>query len=281
MHVAMATEAAPGRSVNEDQVFHHRSVVGVLDGVTAPDGLETGCVHGPAWYARQLVTHLTGAIDDAPAAPLAKVLATAIERVMRDHPMCDLANPSTPAATVCLLRDAGTELEYLILCDNSLIIDTGTETALLVDDRFARAVQQIRTDYLVGDVPIGSEAHQARVRAASTRKRELTNTPGGYWIAAANPEAAEHAVTGRLPLRGQGAVRRAVLLTDGASCAVDVFGLYDWNTLLDLVTDRGPQELIRQVRLAETADFDGHAQPRFKSHDDATVALCLFDEENR
>lgn len=281
MRVAMATEAAPGRPANEDQVFHHRSVVGVLDGVTAPDGLETGCVHGPAWYARQLVAHLRSAIEDTPTAPLTGILRAAIERVTLDHPMCDLANPSTPAATVCLIRDAGAELEYLILCDNSLVIDTGTETALLVDDRFARAVQQIRKDYLVGDVPIGSEAHQIRVRAASTRKRELTNTPDGYWIAAANPAAAEHAITGRLPLRGHGAVRRAALLTDGAACAVDVFGLYDWRTLLDLITERGPQEVIRQVRLAETVDFDGHAQPRFKRHDDATVAYCVFDEENR
>ncbi|MEV0454734.1 hypothetical protein [Catellatospora methionotrophica] len=279
MRVVTATEAAPGR-VNEDQVFHHRSVVGVLDGVTVPEGFDTGCAHGAAWYSRRLVTHLAGALDDAPDASLAVILGSAIERVTRDHPGCDLANPSTAAATVCLVRDAGSELEYLILCDSSLVVDTGAEPVLLVDDRFARSIQRIRDDYLLGDVPIGSEVHQARRIAANTRKRELTNTPEGYWIAAADPEAAAHALTGRFPLLGEGAVRRAALLTDGASCAVDTFGLYDWTAMLDLITENGPHELIRQVRIAETADADGRARPRFKSHDDATVALCVFGEES-
>ncbi|MFC7760094.1 hypothetical protein ACFQY4_20295 [Catellatospora bangladeshensis] len=40
-------------------------------------------------------------------------------------------------------------------------------------------------------------------------------------------------------------------------------------------------ELIRQVRQAETADADGYSRPRHKRHDDATVALCLFDPAPR
>ncbi|GHJ44086.1 hypothetical protein Cs7R123_14280 [Catellatospora sp. TT07R-123] len=275
MIVTTATEAAPGRPDNEDQVFQHGPVVGVLDGVTAPD-LPTGCVHGPAWYVRRLVTRLRESIDDASDAPLALLLEQAVIRVRGDHPGCELDNPSTPAATVCLVRADAEHLDYLLLGDSPLVVDRGGRAEALTDDRFDTAYAPIRAEALRGDVPLGSAEHVARQRTAALRKRELTNTPGGYWIAAADPRAAANAVTGRLPLSGPDAVRRAALLTDGASCAVDTFGLFDWAGLLDLVTEQGPGELIRRVRAAETADRDGYDRPRHKRHDDATVALCRF-----
>ena len=43
------------------------------------------------------------------------------------------------------------------------------------------------------------------------------NRTHGYWVAAADPDAAFHAVTGTAAAAGPGAVRRAALLSDGAS----------------------------------------------------------------
>jgi hypothetical protein len=103
----------------------------------------------------------------------------------------------------------------------------------------------------------------------------------GYWIAAANPDAAYQAVTGAFPLTGSNAVRRAALLTDGASCAVEQYDLLDWPGLLDLLTEHGPQELINRVRAVERVDSDGHTRPRYKRHDDATAILCLFSQERQ
>jgi hypothetical protein len=47
-------------------------------------------------------------------------------------------------------------------------------------------------------------------------KRQHANRPGGYWIAAADPTAAHHAVRGNVALTGQHRLVRAALLTDGA-----------------------------------------------------------------
>jgi hypothetical protein len=110
-------------------------------------------------------------------------------------------------------------------------------------------------------------------------KHKLTNQPHGYWIAAANPAAAYEAVTGTAPLHGPDRVRRAALLTDGASAAVEQFKLLDWRGLLDVLTDHGPHELIRRVRNAENVNHDAHSHPRYKRHDDATAALCTFEED--
>jgi hypothetical protein len=109
-------------------------------------------------------------------------------------------------------------------------------------------------------------------------KYALTNQAHGYWIAGANPHAAHEAVTGRLPLTGPAKVRRAALLTDGASCAVDPYGILDWRQLLDVLSSNGPEGLIRRIRRAERADAGATRYPRFKRHDDATATLCTFEE---
>src|SRR2546430_8328643 len=57
MEVRLASIAAPGRP-NEDYALAVGDLVAVFDGVTQPDGVVNGCVHGPAWYVRRLVAHL-------------------------------------------------------------------------------------------------------------------------------------------------------------------------------------------------------------------------------
>ena len=49
MEVRLASVGAPDRAANEDFGFALPALVGVFDAVTAPAGLDTGCVHGPAW----------------------------------------------------------------------------------------------------------------------------------------------------------------------------------------------------------------------------------------
>jgi hypothetical protein len=69
-----------------------------------------------------------------------------------------------------------------------------------------------------------------------------------------------------------------VLLSDGASRLVDVFGLATWEELLTLLDESGPGELVRRVRAAEAADPQGRRRPRTKSSDDATAIYLVLDE---
>jgi hypothetical protein len=280
MEVRVATEAAPNRPQNEDYAIVLPGLVGVFDGVTAPAGIETGCVHGPAWYVRQLATHLSRVYVQSAGQPLTDLLAEAIERVRGDHDgLCDLSHPGTPASTVTLLRENALDADYLVLGDSPIVAEQQASVRVITDDRHDKAVAVLRATALDGQNAIGSDDHAARVRYVVTKQWELANRSGGYWIAAANPLAAHEAVTGTLPLRGPERVSRAALLTDGTSCAVTDFSLYDWQGLLDALSDEGPQRLIARVRTAERADMDGYSRPRYKMHDDATAAICLFDEQ--
>jgi hypothetical protein len=180
---------------------------------------------------------------------------------------------------VCLLRRRGDHVDYLVLCDSVLVLDFGERVQVISDNRLATAMAAVRRAAVTVTGGEGSADRATHLRRAVAVQRQAMNQTHGYWVAAANPDAAYHALTGALPLFGPERVRRAALLTDGTSCAVEQFGLFDWSGLLDVLSTHGPRELIRQVRVAETANHQGRGAARHKRHDDATAVLCVFDEE--
>ncbi len=115
-------------------------------------------------------------------------------------------------------------------------------------DLLALSDSVIMADYADGRPPLVlSDAH----RAAST-----------------SPGAAGEAATVTLPRAG---LRGIALLSDGATRITEQYGLLSWDSLLAVVREQGPAELIRQVRAAEDSDPDGTRWPRGKARDDATV----------
>jgi hypothetical protein len=276
MDVRLSTQAAPDRVTNEDGILAVGGLVAVFDGVTQPATVDSGCRHSPAWYVRRLSARLALAYADAPDDALPGLLAHAIGDVAGEHrATCDLGRPATPASTVCMLREGRDHIDYLVLCDSTLVLDYGDRITGVTDDRIHQVIARTRRE-----AAGGSETVTA-VKPVTVEKWRYTNQRGGYWIAAADPQAAYQAVTGGAPLFGPGRVRRAALLTDGASAAVDQFHLCDWRGLLDALATGGPSRLIRQIRSAEAAAELDDARPRYKRYDDATAAICLFEDNDR
>lgn len=217
---------------NEDFVGVSPGAVVVLDGAGIP-GTEHLCHHGTAWYAETLGTTLLSRL--AHASP-ADALADAIEHVTGLHRhTCDVADPSSPQATVAAVRFGEEHADYLVLADTYVLLGHRVVTdPREVDVRNACLAAYDDRDELI------------------TAFRARRNRPGGYWIAKDDPAAAREAVTGRVPLAGLDSV---ALLSNGAV-------LPDWATVLTTLRTGGPDALLRRVR------DEGAGQ------DDATVAWC-------
>jgi hypothetical protein len=272
IEIRSRSEPAPGATANLDVCVAVDGLVAVLDGVTEMPGLGTGCRHGTAWYTRRLAARLTQAYLQLAGSALTEVLASAIEAVRADHGgQCDLDRPNTPAAAVAVLRADGDHADYLLLCDATIVLDIGGSVTTVTDNRLAVTIDRLRTE----PQPVGLD-RDALWRRHAVAKWPHVNTADGYWIAAAAPEAAAHALTGTAGIGGPGGLRRAALLTDGAARAVDVFGFADWPGLLTQLESHGPGHLIRQVRQAEYRAGQDRASPVRKAHDDATAAFCAF-----
>jgi hypothetical protein len=200
--------------------------------------------------------------------PLPELLATGIETVCALHSStCDLAHPGSPSATVLLLRRTAGALHWLVLADSVLVLDMyAAEPVVVCDDRLAGLAQGLRTR--LDSLPTGSPEHERERHTFVNALLRHRNQDGGYWVAAADPVVAGHALTGSLP---DDAVRAAALLSDGASRLIDRFGLASWRDLLNILESDGPAELIKRVRTVERTDLHGARWPRSKAHDDATA----------
>lgn len=243
MRVRSASEAGEGAE-NEDGVAWGAGWAFVLDGATAPPGVDTGCRHGVGWFVRQLTDELRHELPSG-RRTLSDSLATAIARSAEAHrATCDLENPDSPSATVAVARHTGRGTEYLALAD-AVVLAPG-------DGAPACAITDDRLDHLPGGRPYSQDL----VRACR-------NAPGGFWVAGTDPEAAYQALQGTFP------GRRFALLTDGCWRLVDYYG-HSVPAVADFLDNWGPEALIAWVRSEERR----HGVPSGKLHDDATALLA-------
>lgn len=83
--------------------------------------------------------------------------------------------------------------------------------------------------------------HREALQRFVTVQRHVRNTAEGYWVAAASPEAAAHALTGATPL---GDARAAGVMSDGVSRLVTEYGMATWSEAFATLRTGGPRELI-------------------------------------
>ncbi|QFY08984.1 protein phosphatase 2C domain-containing protein [Nonomuraea phyllanthi] len=241
--VACASRAGSERP-NEDLVIAGPSWIVVLDGATAAPGVDGGCAHGVAWLVGRLGGALAAALAAGDGRPLAAVLESAVETTMAAHSgTCDLGDPDSPSATVAMVRAGPGGVDYLVLGDSPVVFSLpGGGVRVVSDDRLER---------LPGGRPYTLEL-----------VRRMRNAPGGFWVAAARPEAARQAVCGTVAgARGVG------VLTDGVTRLVEWYG-WSWDELVAALDGRGPEAVIQAVRELETA----RGPLSGKRHDDATAA---------
>lgn len=273
MRVSFVTEPSSPSRANEDFIAATPSAVVLLDGAGVPNGLKTGCSHSVRWFTIELGTRLLAYLVTRTFRSLADGLARAIGEVRTLHEGdCDLDHPGTPAAAVALLRDRGDQVEYLVLADCTVLLETWAGIQVVTDNRIARVATSERAerDAKAG----GSTEHERGQLRLVTAQRSYRNRKGGYWVASSDPSAAYQAITGSVPSQHLGA---ALMMSDGATRLVDTFALATWDEVLARLKDNGPKDLVLRVRNAEREDPQGLRWPRGKRHDDATVALCRFD----
>ncbi|MGC4942209.1 hypothetical protein [Kribbella sp. DT2] len=266
----IATRPGSPQRPNEDSYAAVADLVVVADGATAPPSLGTGCVHDPRWYSRELTAQAAAAHVRGPGASLADILSAAISATAAAHTAtCDPNHPGTPSSTVVMLRARHEALDWLVLGDATLVLETPAGLSTICDDRLFRTNKDLREQVL--STAADDPERPARIAALVDAQRNFRNVDGGFWVAASDPSAAHKALAGTEPISA-GTTWRAALLTDGASAAVDTYSLTDWRGLLDLLDAAGPNALLESVRKIENDDPTAHRYPRIKRSDDATVA---------
>lgn len=266
---SLATDAAPGRP-NEDFVVASPDLAVVVDGAGVPMG---GCSHGVAWYAQQLGARTFAALVGQPDRPLADGLYDALAAVAASHSdTCDLSDPGTPCAAIGIVRIGTDHVDTLALSDVTVLVETDGGAHITCDLRIEE-ISGTEPDAVAGML-FNTPEHREALAHLVARQTRTRNRDDGWWVAAADPEAAHHAVVNVYP---RSALRRLGIFSDGATRPADQMAIYPWTEYMALLDKLGPAGLISHVREIEESDPDGARYPRTKRHDDATLAYWVPD----
>lgn len=272
MEARIATTPGKAGAQNEDWVGATSTAAVVLDGLSSAPGASAPCQHGTSWFVAHLGSHLLALLAKSDQ-PVREVLADAIQEVAGLHPECKATEDGAPSATVSLIRaTANDTIDYLVLADARIVFEGEQGIQVVTDERVDEVATEERLVAL--NQPIGSAAKERALTDLIAVQKPLRNRPGGYWVAAGDPSAAQHAFTGCVRRH---LISSVALLTDGASRIVDTFEQLSWAEALKIIREHGPSELIRQVRALEATDPNGLRWPRYKFGDDATIAYVELD----
>lgn len=272
MHITLATQAAFDDKPNEDWAGYRGPAAVLVDGAGIDKELRAGCSHSVAWYSQTIGNALLAQLQQ-PAVSLREALAAAIDEVAAGHAgTCNLAAGS-PSSTVVAVRIVGSRLEYLVLCDSTLLLVHAGHTEVLTDSRLdaiaaphrSAAAERVRAGKITEPALVRAE------RAAYVRAIEgLRNRPGGFWVCQSDATAADEAIVGSVDLAE---LELIVLASDGAMRLVDLFAKMTVEEFVAQVASAEGHALLARVRSTEAASRAWTAAYMAKAHDDATLLI--------
>lgn len=181
---------------------------------------------------------------------------------------------ATPSATLALAQARGGHLELGVLGD-CLAVVALRDGATLVVPRDVRLLEIDRHKEAVIAGVLGQglslQVARAQIRPLHYAQRNEMNRPGGYWVFASTPEAADHLLEVSVILESVDAL---LLCSDGFARLCDHFAIYpDPAALLAGARSVGLPALGRLLRTIESADDPPIRAPRTSIYDDASALL--------
>lgn len=189
IHVRAASIAGNQHPLNEDCYGTFGHYAWVIDGASRP----LGEPQNVAEYVRVLDQSLYRAVSASSNAPLQTLVAKAIWEVSRS----DIDGAS---ATLSLARIHPTSMHYIVLGDAGLLHTTKDgHVQKIQDNRLSTCAAEERTRY---QRLLATSAPESKIRHAHEqlvkKENSFRNVPGGFWVAANEPDAAKHALTGKI-----------------------------------------------------------------------------------
>lgn len=249
---------------SEDKIFVTSNAVIVLDGASAFRPVPVSA----SVYAAELGRRLRQGLEERPAADLAGLLADAISGTAGD---LGLVTGDSPSSTVAIVRQCDDRVDSLVLGDTAIVFPDSVISDDRIDELDLAERHRYRERLTAGHGY--DDAHKALLRELQNHQVLYRNKPGGYWIAEADPTAAEHAITA---VRTAHEAPWAVLATDGAFNTITHLSLGHWHQIASY-DEAALTSLLHQAQQWEAdVDPDGQAFPRAKCHDDKAIAAVRF-----
>jgi len=269
--ISLTLPAAPDRE-NEDAIALAAGIGVVVDGAGIPAELRRGCTHSVAWYARRLADEFCARLVDR-GTPTRDALAGAIAAVTALHAGTCTLEGGSPSATVAAWRVDGAEVEHLVLCDASIVVqDVSGRAQEFTDDRIEHSVARRFRELLSARTETADPGTDEWAALRWRALEECRNASGGFWCAQADPAVAAQALIGRREIDDTAAV---IAASDGGTRGFQLVDAHDLPSFARRASSGDLEGLAAEIRAGEEtlrtrADFDG------KINDDLTIVVGSF-----
>ncbi len=258
--VAQLQEGSAG-----DRMITADDFVIVLDGATSfdPEMPDAGTYVGV--LGNYLRERLCASVEDLRAALADSIRATADE--------LELIPGRAPSSTVAIARLHRGSIETLLLGDSQIVVGGSSGSLTVVTDGRLSALDLDESREYRRRLGAGSgydDTHGRLLELLQRKQRQFRNRLGGYWIAEADTNAADYAISSFHPVED---VAWLALATDGAA---DRFATLDisWTHVAGSDSDGLARLLAECHRWEAENDPGGKLVPRAKPHDDKTVVVA-------
>ncbi|MFC6864171.1 protein phosphatase 2C domain-containing protein [Halomicroarcula sp. GCM10025817] len=280
MNIEQRTVSGP--PPNEDHVWTDTGAAIVLDGATGlTDATYTDAESDGRWYVETLSREIQQRIRDGKS--LTEIVEASIvavsERFEELTGAEKLEKHEKPSGAGAIVRWQGETLEYFILGDCSVVLETADGTIPVLgkgprdlDNRVVDRIEAIRAE---STEPVSYNEVRERVDDMLIKHRRMMNEQDGYWTLGQTPEAVQYAQTDEIPKEK---VEQLIAFTDGFELLVPTYDVFvDWEGLVQYISHNGLDRAIKTLRAFEQADPECRAYPRLKPSDDIGVVHVEFD----
>lgn len=269
--VKITAATLAGGDKNHDRFASGDGWAFVLDGASSFSTTQPH--HDGGWYAEHLKQALSAGLTNQPEWSTAAIVQDAIRVAAEAHG----GDGSTcPTSTIALARWDSESVEVYLLGDSTAVLISDDAEEVLSDTRLAEIARPIREEYR-SRLRAGhgfDEHHQHLLQQLQEQQVAARNDSSGYWIAGAEPEAANQGITATRPRSDTHAV---VLASDGTANGTR-YGLFEsWAA----TASRDPDESLQNVHNIEKSDIQGVRWPRSKPHDDKTIVIIDLNNIRR
>jgi hypothetical protein len=268
----------PARSFNEDLAYVADSSAWILDGSSGlSDKKYTNSASDGQWFVQKWNEYLQDTITDY-TKNLKEIVNDGIDTIKNKYfktlVQSNLDPISFPSSSIVIVRIKEIVLEYFILGDCTLVVESPDSTyKSIVDDRIYVydniAIREMRN--LQKAEQISFDEARKRTIPLLRKHRGLKNKKNGYWILEFDTNAVEYAIHKEEKLHSE---TYLLLMSDGFSQLSTTFNrTKDVGELLALAKKKNLSHLYGEIREFVEKDNDCMLFPRLKRLDDASAIM--------
>lgn len=269
-----------GRQWNEDTYGISEKYGFVLDGATVLSGEHyTSSESDAKWYSNKWADYLKENINNDES--IFDILTKGNDKIMGEYKA--IVNKKDiidyPSCTCALYREVGDEIEFFVIGDSAILIESSSNHYFSIEDTRNKANDGIVINMLT---QIARDEHKPLIETIKNhpevvrKTRKNKNSLGHYFVLSDNTQAILNGISYRMPKKY---INKIIAITDGYAQVYDTMCIMTLGKMISKInTYDDALKIYNKLYKAQDKDNTCDKHPRHKLRDDATIVCSIINK---